>query len=175
MTGQPPFSVGLGFSPANGTGFGGFNFTSAFPQASDAFSSILSSFFNGTNVTTFPIIPPGFNGTSLPFSGFNGTMSPFPGLNGTTLPFANGSYPSGVPSGFPSGIPSGLPSGFPSDLPSGSMTILPYPTFNPSVLPFPVASDVASSIQVGLSSVAVSISDALPSLPTTPVVPTSSI
>ena len=158
VTGQPPFSVGLGFSPVDGTTAGGFNFTSAFPQISDPFSNILSSLFNGSTVFTFPITPPGLNGTMLPFQGFNGSISSFPGLNGTTSPFANGNYtgsfPSGLPSGgfptnvsssFPTSLPSGFPSDLPTGLPSGSVPPLPNPTSDPTVSPSPISSDTASS------------------------------
>ena len=194
VPGQPSSLVGLGFSPADSATHGGFNFTSAFPKISGPFSEILSSFFNGSNMYTFPIIPPGF-------TGLNGTMPGFLSMNGTTLPFGNfsqaGGFPNGLPSSFPGGLPSGiptnltnsfptdLPSGIPtnvsgslptdfpseflSDLPSGTISAVPYPTFDSSVLP----SDVASSIQVELSSVASSISQALPSISSDTVLPTA--
>ena len=173
VSGQPPFFFGLGFSPANGTSPGGFDFSSIFSGISGPFSDILSSFLGGTNVTTFPISFPGAGNSSFgggfptipdqnaTLPGSNDTSRPFPPFD-TILPFpvSNGTTPS-----FP-GAPNAT---VPSE--SGNMTALPVPTFNPTALPFPIPSDVVSSIEVELSSIVVSISDA--SLPVGTVVPSS--
>lgn len=85
VPGLSPSSIGLGITPVNGTGSGGFDPTSIFSQLADTLSKLL-------NATIFPISPPSANGSFpttafLTFPGFNGTTSPFPELNGTTPSF----------------------------------------------------------------------------------------
>ena len=145
VSGQPPSFIGLGFSPVNGTGAGGFDFISSFSQISGPFADIISSILNGTSFSTFAIPSPGAGG-SFPGAGFpTGQNSTFPGPN------------SGTPT-------------FPD---SGPATALPIPSFRPTALPFPIPSDVASSIAAELSSIAVSLSVTLPTDTFVPYFPTS--
>jgi hypothetical protein len=162
VPGQSPFSFGLGFSPVNGTGAGEFDFTSIFSQILGPFSSIVSTFLGGGNITAFPIpfpgagSPSGQNGTFPSFSGifpgFNGSSS---GFNGT-FPSSNGTFPSfggsspsfnGTTPSFPefNGTAPPFSGDSNSTLPDfGPETAFPSPTFTPTVLP---PTDVASSIE----------------------------
>ena len=152
VIGQPSSSIGLGFFPVDGIGAGGFDFNSSFSQIAGPFADIISSIFNGTSFTTFPISSFGASGS---FPG--GTSPTFPGQNSTspgltpTIPSFKRAIPQPpAPNGaippFPgvNDITPVLPGAPNATLPDfGTVTAPPFP--NPSDLPFPLPSNVTSS------------------------------
>ena len=78
VSGQSPFSIGLGFSPINGSDASGFNSTSVFSLFSSPICEIISSALGGGDFTAFPIPPFGADGSfpdSPTIPGGNSTFS----------------------------------------------------------------------------------------------------